>query len=663
VRAFVVLTGLSFGLAPVLLAQAAHDSVPELSEIVVTADRAPTPLPKAVATTTVISGDELRARGVYFLEQALQQVPGVAVVSTGSYGGVTSLFLRGGESDYVKILVDGVPVNQPGGSFDFGSLSVDNIERIEVVRGPVSVLYGSDAVTGVVQIFTRKGAGPFHAEAESQAGSFGTWRGQVAANGGTEAASYSVSLSEYRTDGIYAFNSGFQNTVASGALSVHPDPRTDLTFTARTGDNKLHFPTDFAGNPVDSNQQTSLSGVTLGAEVARRLGSGAELHVALASYSETDGADLEPSSPGDTLGFFGSQSQTAMYRRSVDARGVFQVAPRARVTAGVEAEFENLRAFDRSEFNYGTPSAPDTNQVSSDPPFAASRRNGGAYTQAVIDLGARSVVNLGGRLDDNQQFGLHATYRAGVVYALTDLLRVRGSVGSGFKEPSIQQNFANTSFEVGNPDLKPEQSTSWEIGLEQTLAGGALVLAGTWFDQRFRDLIEYNGAAPVGSTNYQNIAAATALGVELSADYRPSRHTTLTASYTWLHTRVDNAGFASAPGDVLVNGKPLIRRPAHSARLDARTRLANRVGMGLAFTYVGKRDDVDFRPFPSVRTSLAGYLTADLDASVDLLRRSGGRPELTATFRAENLFDAAYQTVVGFPGRPRALLVGATLGL
>lgn len=180
-RSFNVTSLLLLGLVTVLRAQAVHDSVPALSEIVVTADRSPTPLSKVVSATTVISGDELRERGVYFLEDALKEVPGASVVSTGSYGGVTSLFLRGGESDYVKVLIDGVPVNQPGGSFDFGTLSVDNIDRIEAVRGPVSVLYGSDAVTGVVQIFTRHGAGPFHAEATAQAGSFGTWRGQVGA--------------------------------------------------------------------------------------------------------------------------------------------------------------------------------------------------------------------------------------------------------------------------------------------------------------------------------------------------------------------------------------------------------------------------------------------------------------------------------------------------
>jgi len=641
---------------PTALTAQQRDTV-ELAEIVVTADRAPTPLARVIAPTTVISGDDLRARGLYFLQDALRQVPGAAMVATGSYGGTASLFLRGGESDYTKVLIDGVAVNQAGGAFNFGTLSADNIERIEIVRGPVSVLYGSDAVTGVVNVITRRGSGGLHGEAAAQAGSHGSWLGAVGASGGNAVASYSASVSRLSTDGIYRFNSGYASTVGSGALSIRPDERTDITLTARTGDNTFHFPTNSAGVASDSNQTNLQDGTTLGLELGRRMAGGAELRVQLASHSQVDGSSDSPDFPADTFGFFASQSQTRSLRRSADVRGIAQLSSRARLTVGAQAEFQDLREFSRSEFNFDTAIT-----VSADPPFAAGRRNLGAYGQAVVDIGARGLVNLGLRLDDNQRFGTHLTYRAGVVYTLAGALRARAGVGSAFKEPSIRENYARSPFEIGNPALEPEESTAWEVGLEQGLLGGMLTLAGNYFDQRFKNLIQYNGGAAPGTPTYENVARATSRGIELLADLRLSRQATVAASYTYLRTRVEDAGFSTGSGDVFSAGKELIRRPSHSARLDGRFRPAERLAFGLAVNYTGAREDVDFQSFPSTRTTLPAYLIVEADLTLTLLGASRG-PRLDATLRGENLGDKRYETVVGFPGRGRALFAGARVGL
>ncbi len=248
---------------------------------------------------------------------------------------------------------------------------------------------------------------------------------------------------------------------------------------------------------------------------------------------------------------------------------------------------------------------------------------------------------------------------AGAVVALGHGLRARGSDGTAFKEPSLRENYILGAFEVGNRDLKPEQSTSWEIGLEQNFAGGVATLAATWFDQQFRDLIQYDGGAAPGTPNYKNIAEATSRGLELGASLRPIRELTLGASYTLLSTNVDDAGFANAVGGVFENGQPLIRRPKHSFRLDGRARLRQRLSLGAAVTYAGKRDDVDFSTFPSTRTSLPAYTLVDADAAFDLIRPAAGRFGLTGTIKFENLLDASYQTVVGFRGRQRAVFGGA----
>ncbi len=636
-----------------LAAQAMRDTV-ALKEIVVTADRFPTPAARNIASTTVITGEELRQRGVYFLDDALRTVPGAAIVPTGSYGGATSLFLRGGQSSYVKVLVDGVAQNQSGGQYNFASLTTDNVDRIEVVRGPASVLYGTDAVTGVVQIFTRKGAGPLTTEASGRAGSFGSYSGEVGIHGGTEQLSYSASLGRFATNGTYEFNSRYTNTVGSGSLTVRPDGRTDLTLSARTGDNNTHFPTGSDGVPSDSNQSAVLQGTTLSLDAGRRFTERAEVRLLAGSYAESIFDDNQPDSPGDTLGFFLSQGQSRLLRRSADVRGIFQPTERLRLTVGGVAEYQELRQLSRSEYDFGF-----GRTVQADPPFSPTRRNAGLYAQGLVDVTSRVLLNLGGRLDDNEEFGTHVTVRAGAVVALGAGFRTRGSVGTAFKEPSLRENFIQGAFELGNPDLKPEQSTSWELGLEQALADGEATFAVTYFDQHFRDLIQYNGGVATGVPNYQNIARATSRGLEFSANVRPVRELTFGASYTYLKTNVEDAGFASAVGGVFENGKPLIRRPEHSFRLDGRARLRERLSLGGAVTYAGKRDDVDFSSFPSSRTSLPSYTLVDADAAFDLTRPGAGRIGLTATLKVENLLDSGYQTVVGYQGRPRGVFGGA----
>src|SRR6185436_4719852 len=165
-----------------------------------------------------------------------------------------SLFLRGGESDYVQVLVDGVSLNGPGGTFDLGSLTTDNVDRIEIVAGPTSVLYGSDAVAGVVQIFTRRGQGKPAVEIGTQAGTYNSISLDAGFQGGDDHLDYSFALSRFTTDGSYAFNNHHRNVVGSGRVHLAPDARTDATFTVRHGDAVFHYPTDGAGLLVDHNQ-------------------------------------------------------------------------------------------------------------------------------------------------------------------------------------------------------------------------------------------------------------------------------------------------------------------------------------------------------------------------------------------------------------------------
>jgi len=240
-----------------LAVQQPQDTV-VLKPVVVTATRTPVAADLVASAVTVLRGVDLVAQGVRTVADALETVPGVHIVETGSMGGQTSLFMRGGESDYVKVLLDGVPLNQAGGGIDLANLTTDNVDRIEVVRGPVSVLYGSDAVTGVVQIFTRTGQSRTpRVGADVRAGTYGSLNGAVDVVGGTAIAGYAARVSRFSSDGLYPYNNQYRNSVVNARLRVQPDARTDASLTYRYGDDLYHFPTDGTGAPVDSNQRAA----------------------------------------------------------------------------------------------------------------------------------------------------------------------------------------------------------------------------------------------------------------------------------------------------------------------------------------------------------------------------------------------------------------------
>src|ERR1043166_2850823 len=190
----------------VAVATAQQPDTARIAPVVITATRGPVTATSAPAAVTLIRGEDLRARGIVSIAAALRDVPGRAFAQSGSFGGTTSLFLRGGESKYVKVLVDGVPVNDPGGAYDFGALTVDNVERIEVVRGPASVLYGADAVTGVIQIFTRRGGGLTRTTVSARGGTYGSADVDGTLRGAVGAGDYSGALARHDTHGIYEFN-------------------------------------------------------------------------------------------------------------------------------------------------------------------------------------------------------------------------------------------------------------------------------------------------------------------------------------------------------------------------------------------------------------------------------------------------------------------------
>lgn len=624
----------------------------KLAELVVTPTRLPTPPDEVVSSISVIEGDDLRARGVRFVQDALREVPGAAVVQGGSFGAVTSVFLRGGESDYVKVLIDGVPANQSGGAFNWANLTTDNVDRIEILRGPGSVIYGSDAVSGVVQIFTRRGEGGFSVEGGGEAGTFGTRNGHGGILGGNSRLTYSADASRFATDGTYRFNSHYGNTALSGSVRGLPDSRTDASLSLRFTDSRYHFPTDFAGVPADSNQASAEEMLTIAADVGRRLGSRYDLRLTAGGNRAVGEFDDRPDNAADTLGFgFASRRDSRAERGNLDARINGVLSPVLTVTGGVQVERETERQSGQTTSNFGgIVTTPDT-------PFDRGRTTVGYYAQGVLDLASGLALNLNGRIDDNSAFGTFFTYRAGAVYRLSSGTRIRASLGRSFKAPTFCEQFCDAPFVVGDSTLRPERSTSWEAGLEQGLAGARVSIWATYFDQRFHDMIVYDGSGAPGTPTYFNGAAAKSRGVETGLTTSLGRDVKLSASYTYLMAEATDDG--GLPSATFAAGERLIRRPRHSAELGARGRVLDRVTLGASVIYAGPRDDVDFNQFPAQRVELTGHTTVDLATEVEVIRARPGRPGLSGALRVENLFNQTYDQVVGFAGRRRGVFGGA----
>jgi vitamin B12 transporter len=624
-----------------------------LPGVVVTATRVPVPADALPTPVTVITGRELRERGIRTVADALRGAPAATVLQSGPRGGQTSLFLRGGQSGYVKVLVDGVPANDPGGAIDLADLTTDQVERIEIVRGPVSVLYGSDAVAGVVQVFTRRGRGPpsvtittmgGRGERRHVDGHYGALDAAGTFAGSAGGIAYMLGGGRSWNAGAYPFNSDRRMDVLNGRLDWTAGTGTQMSATARFSDSDTGLPTDGVGNLVDRNARLGRRSWTAGLEAGHPLGERMTARVQLGLLERDQLALDEPDSHADTLGVYAYSLHSTVRRLGADARLDVDLPA---TTASIGIAFQDQR---------GSSSYTSRSQWG---PFDADadfqRRNRGYYAQILSQPVAGLNLTIGGRLDDNEVFGTFRTYRIGASYALGQT-RVRAALGRAFREPTFAESFGSGFGDRGNTALVPERSRSWEIGADQRL-GASLRVGATWFDQRFHDMIQYT-FAPADPTdpNYFNVGAATARGLELSTDASigPLR---LAGSFTRLATSVRDPGLATDASFML--GETLLRRPGHSAALAARYHLPGGA-LGLTMNRVGQRDDLDFGAgFPAPRVTLPAYTTVDLAAEHGL--PADGMAAWDLILRVENLLDARYEPIRGFPAPGRLVSLGLRL--
>jgi vitamin B12 transporter len=626
------------------VAQQPSDSATAIAPVVVTATRVPVSARVSPAAVSVITGEELRARGIARLADALRLVPGAVVASNGSFGGLTSLFLRGGNSNYVKVLVDGVPVNEPGGAFDFAHLTTDNVERIEVVRGPASVVHGSDAVAGVVQIFTGRGDGPSRAALTLRGGGYGTREAAAEASGGEARAGYSLGAAHHATAGIYPFNSAYRNTTLSASGRLGDAAVGGVRVSARYTDATAHIATDPSGEVVDSNATRRERRLVAALDADRALSQRVRLVLDAGATHVRAISDDPPDSPGDTLGFY-SHDEARTDRQLADGRVDLHAGGGTVLTAGGTIEWQRVRDDARSNF------PPPTT-------FDRSRTVRAGYAQLLAAAGERASLTLSARYDDNSKYGAFTTGRASATATVLPRIRLRAAAGNAFKEPSFFEVF-NTPFTRGNPRLRPERTRSWEAGVERDLGGDRATVTASYFRQQYSGLVQYKASAGPADPDYFNLGGARASGAEATASAHLPRGATVVASYTFLETAVTDTGLGSASG--FERGRPLVRRPKHSATITVTARPTAALSLGADAQYVGRRDDLDFRAFPARRVRVDAYTLLNLSAEYDLRSRVGQPVTLTA--RVANALDARYQAVFNFRAPRRMILVGVRVGL
>jgi vitamin B12 transporter len=600
--------------------------------IVVTADRVETPVSQVGVTTTVITRAEIERAQYRTVADALRHAPGVEIVQTGGFGGITSAFLRGSGPEHAVVLLDGIELNDPSapaGAYDLAGLLTDDVERIEIVRGPQSTLHGSHAMGGVIQVLTRVGSGPPQATTRLEAGTQGTLHAAARLDGGQGALDWAVQAARRQTDGVSAAAGGVErdageSTGGSAVLGWRPEGPWSLRGTVRGRRGEAEIDQGGGASSDDPNfvsDATELAGHlevrfrTSGGRWEQSLGLGLTRHERESTDRPDPARELTRS-----LGEFDGRRWKLAWQNDV-RWGTH------RLVAGIDHEVETARTFFASDGEFGP--------FESEMPETSARTTG-VFAEDLVALGDRAHVALGVRADDHSRFGGVVTYRVAPVLLLAPGLRLRGAVGTGFRAPGLSQ-LLDPLF--GNPDLDTERSRGWEAAVEAGPRDGALHAAATWFDTRFEDLIVFDGEA------LRNVREAETRGLELTAGVRPAASVAARAAYTFMEAE-ETAGPEA--------GTRLVRRPRHAAdlRIDL---VGSRADASLGLHWVGEREDLDFSTFPAARVSLDGYLTARFAASWRWTER------IRVFGRVENLTDERYEEILRFGTVGRAVHAGITV--
>jgi vitamin B12 transporter len=623
--------------------------------VVVTATRTPVPAEDTGASISTLENTQLEAMQPVSASDAIRFLPGAIVNNTGQRGGLASLFVRGGDSTYNKVIVDGVTINEPGGTFDFGTFSLAEADRAEFVRGAQSTLYGTDAMTSIVQLWTRTGSTPVpELRFGADGGNFATAHGYASLAGTRGGFDYNLFGDQFNTNGE-GTNNAYSDSVEGANLGVTLSDQVSLRARFRHFNTHTGVPGEWNFNgfaplvPVNGTSQpfepltpdpsewSQYNNLLGSVDLAVAATGGWEHRFTgfdyLYRYTELnllgDPLRLYQYLPGQWASFdFPSHEVDRINRVGFEYQGDYSERTWARTTFGYRVENENGSVGD-ADF----------------PPRTAGQRlNNDFYAQQQVTVGRLAAI-AGGRLVHDSAFGTTGVPRVALAFEairgnqIFSGTRLRFSYATGLKEPRLEETFAGKPYSDTNPGLKPERVRAFEAGLQQNFLNGKYVLNATYFNNLFQDQINYVIVDPIHFIGqYVNVNQAFAHGAEVELEARLRPRLLLDTAYTYTSTQIlDNP----APINALYDpGQPLLRRPKHSATF-LLSHLGNRGGANLGGSFVGRRPDSDFLSFNIDHAP--GYVRVDLGGWYEVDRR------ITAYVNVENALDRHYNEVVGYP--------------
>jgi vitamin B12 transporter len=636
------------------------------SSVVVTGEGEALPIQQTTASVAVITREDIAARQSVTLPDALLYVPGISIGRTGPEGGTASIFLDGGNSSYTKVLVDGTPVNEPGNAVDFSNFTLDNVDKVEVVHGAESAIYGTDAVAGVIQVITHRGTTRIpEASVFAEGGSFGSGRGGAQLSGLVHGFDYSGAASYFSTAGPDDQNR-FLNRTISGNFGYRLGEDNQLRLTLRNNTSSAQTPGQTLLEPPNLDEHTDYHFFSTNARWDFSTGkhwhhqiSGAEsynhefIDNPVQSFFATDPNAFCPQGNPVAVATaefcdFTFQTTNQYNRASLSAQTSYLLANFA-ATAGYQYEVENATLSFLGEH--------------------LRRNNQGGFLDFRYSPHPRATLDFGARAEANGNFGTRVVPRAGASLALLQgrgfwgETRLRAFYGEGIKEPRFDQSFGSDPCFPGNPALKPESSKTWSAGVEQKLDDNRVKLSGDYFNNLYYNIVSFTfctlapgsfcpvtppPGCPFGFGTFFNTDLGRARGVNLGIEIAPAHWLRVIGSYSYDDSRVVSSPNATDPA--LIPGSRLIRRPVNSGMLTA---IAGwrRVNVTLSGYFTGARTDSDFLGL-ELPPRTAGYSRIDLATSYELSRG------VSAYVRATNLFDKFYQDALGYPGLGRDVRVG-----
>lgn len=644
--------------------------------VVVSATRAEISPEQAGVAANVVTAEDLRQRQFPFVLDVLREMPGANVVKTGRYGGITSMFTRGGPNNGTLVLLDGVPLNQPGDTANLADLMTTGIDRIEFVRGPESALFGAQASGGVLQLFTKRGdpeSSTPHGSLAYERGSFETDRWSANLAGGVgKLFDYSLSAEQFHTVGEYQ-NDFYRNTAGVANLGYRISPATELRGIFREFDSTLGLPGQVGYGLYNFGEHLMDRDYTSGLSLTDMRGRNFLQKISGAYHRERT-IDLNPelSGPYPIAALVRDVSMPVRRVYLVSLLNPASLPAPGQIPAGERVVSKRVTFFPSSPF-MGIVSRGDFNyqgtwtQAAGSLVFGydferqgglissrdVSRRNNGFFASEQYTFFRRLSVSAGARMEQSSIFGTEFTPRGAASFLVSgqrgvlSSLLVRGSAGRGVREPSLLESFAVDPYYVGNPALRLEKTNSYEAGLSAEWFHRALRTEVSAFRNSFRDLIVYtNSANPLVGT-WQNIGAAYARGFELSAQTRVGRYARLTGQHTFLWSRVTDSVSPNSLDTGI--GQQLPRRPRNASSLTLAIAPA-RWSLQATAWYFGERQE-QFDRFGVNRAP--GYWGSSASASYRLTKR------VTPFLRVENLANSLYQEVLGYNNLARNVLGGA----